>query len=126
MDGQITEFARRWAAAELAGDVGALEELLTEDFRAVGPRGFVLDKEGWLRRYREDLLLHDLFEWRQIEVRRYGSTAIVIGVQSQQSTYNGTDADGHFRMTQFLTRVDGRGWRLAGAHLSPISELSAV
>ncbi|MEV6110518.1 nuclear transport factor 2 family protein [Streptomyces sp. NPDC051940] len=127
MDAQLAEFAARWAAAELAGDVQALETLLTEDFRAVGPRGYVHDKDAWLRRYREDLLLHDWFDWAEVEVREYGSTAIAIGRQSQQSTYNGLDMDGEFRMTQFLTRCEGEcGWRLAGVHLSPIAEVPAA
>lgn len=44
-------FGPRWADAERRGDVEALDALLTDDFSAVGPYGFVLDKKRWLDRY---------------------------------------------------------------------------
>ena len=44
--------APRWVDAELAADVDTLDALVTDDFRLVGPFGFVLDKQQWLDRYR--------------------------------------------------------------------------
>ena len=41
-----------------------------------------------------------------------------MGVQGQQSVFEGRDADGDFRITQTIVEVDGR-WRLAAVHLSP-------
>lgn len=121
MDEDIREFGQRWAAAERHGDAAALDGLLTEDFHGVGPRGFVIDREKWLERYTDAYLIHDSFDWRHVQVRRYGDAAVANGVQSQQSTYDGRDADGHFRVTQLLVHDGGR-WRLACIHLSPIAE----
>ena len=42
---------QQWAAAEAAGDAGALADLVTDDFRLVGPVGFVLDRQQYLGRY---------------------------------------------------------------------------
>jgi hypothetical protein len=86
----------------------------------VGPRGFVLDRDKWLERYRSDILIHDSFTWQEVEVRRYGSTAVAIGIQGQQSICNGMDADGLFRATQILRRRGG-DWTLVSIHLSPIT-----
>jgi hypothetical protein len=36
------EFLIEWAAAEQPGDTGTLETLLTDDFTAAGPLGFIL------------------------------------------------------------------------------------
>lgn len=114
----LGRFGRAWAEAERRGDVEALDALLTEDFSAVGPRGFVLDKKQWLDRYASGALVHDLFTWDEVTVRRYGTAAVAVGVQGQQSTYDGRDADGHFRVTQTIVSVDG-AWKLAAVHLSP-------
>ncbi|SEN96925.1 nuclear transport factor 2 family protein [Actinacidiphila rubida] len=115
---ELAEFPQHWADTECRGDVEELRRLLTDDFTAVGPRGFVLDKERWLDRYASGALVHDAFAWTEVAVRRYGGAAVAVGVQRQQSTYDGRDADGHFRITQTLVEEDGR-WKLAAVHLSP-------
>lgn len=115
---ELTDFARRWAEAERRGDVAALDALLTDDFTAVGPRGFVLDKKQWLDRYASGVLVHDAFTWDEVTTRQYGRAAVAVGVQGQQSTFDGRDADGYFRMTQMIVEVDG-AWQLAAVHLSP-------
>ena len=65
----LYELMDRWVSAERGNDATALEPLLTDDFGAVGPAGFRLDRDGWLSRYRSGDLFNDAFEWRR---RRYG------------------------------------------------------
>jgi hypothetical protein len=115
---ELAEFGRCWAEAERRGDVTALDALLTDDFTAVGPRGFVLDKTKWLDRYASGGLVHDSFTWDEVTIRQYGRSAVAVGVQGQQSVFDGRDADGDFRVTQTIVEVDGR-WRLAAVHLTP-------
>ncbi|HEY5832499.1 nuclear transport factor 2 family protein [Streptomyces sp.] len=115
---RLTAFARGWAEAERRGDVAALDALLTDDFTAVGPRGFVLDKKQWLDRYASGALIHDAFTWDEVTTRQYGRAAVAVGVQAQQSIYDGRDADGSFRVTQMIVEEDG-AWKLAAVHLSP-------
>ncbi|MFD9871897.1 nuclear transport factor 2 family protein [Streptomyces niveus] len=133
MDRELAEFGRRWAKAELHGDIDMLDRLLADDFRGVGPRGFILDKARWLERYASGDLIHDSFDWKEVEVRRHGDAAVAIGVQCQQSIVDGRDADGRFRATQFLAKGGdgaedgsgsgaGDGWRLVGIHLSAMAE----
>ncbi|WP_335978714.1 nuclear transport factor 2 family protein [Streptomyces sp. CA2R106] len=116
--GELADFGRRWAEAERRGDVAALDALLTDDFTAVGPQGFVLGKAQWLDRYASGALVHDDFTWTEVTLRQYGSCAVAVGVQRQQSVFDGRDADAGFRITQTLVEVDGR-WQLAAVHLSP-------
>ena len=121
----ILELGRRWAEAEQGGDVAALATLLAGDFVAVGPRGFVLNREQWLDRYRAGNLRNDTFSWHDVSVRIYGETAVAVGVQAQQSEYQGHDASGRFRLTQVTVRQGDR-WLIAGLHLSgPIPDTPA-
>ena len=111
--GGLADFGRRWAEAERLGDVAALDALLTDDFTAVGPRGFVLGKAQWLDRYASGALVHDDFTWDDVTLRQYGRTAVAVGVQGQQSVFDGRDADARFRITQTIVEVDGR-WYCGG------------
>ena len=120
---QILDLGRRWADAELQSDADALDALLADDFVAVGPRGFVLNRQQWLDRYRSGDLQHDAFSWQDVAVRDYGAAAVAVGIQAQQTSYQGHDASGRFRLTLVAIRQAGR-WLIAGLHLSgPIPDV---
>lgn len=120
---QLLDLGQRWAAAERQSDAAALGELVRDDFIAVGPLGFVLDKQQWLGARRSGALKNTTFEWEVSSVRVFGDTAVVVGIQTQESTYQGQDASGRFRVTQMAVRSDTDGrWKLAGMHLSPIAQ----
>jgi ketosteroid isomerase-like protein len=119
-DEQIRNLDRRWADAEVRGDVAALEALTTEDFTLVGPRGFVLNKHQWLDRYRTGALVTRSLSWEDVEVRDYGDAAVAVGCHTQQAAYDGHPADGAFRSTHIAVVSEGQ-WLLAGVQLSPIS-----
>ncbi len=109
-----------WSAAERAGDDDAITNLLVDNFRLVGPLGFILTKEQMSERYRTGDLKHSSFLVKDPAVRAYGESAIIIAEQDQQTTYRGLDASGRFRITLVAVR-DGERWRFAGMQLSPIA-----
>lgn len=118
--GEIRELGHRWAAAEQQADIETLSTLLDPDFMAVGPVGFVIDKEQYLAGRRSGDLKQEAFAWEDITVRVFGDSAVAIGSQVQTATHQGRDASGRFRATQVLVRQGGR-WLIAGLHLSPIT-----
>jgi ketosteroid isomerase-like protein len=124
LDAEIGDLGARWAAAELAGDVDALQPLLTDDFVGIGPHGYLLTKQQWLDRSTSGDFANQQFSRDDIAVRSYGQAAIAVGVQSQQAAYKGRPSNGRFRLTQVLIRQDG-GWRIAGLHLSRLADQPA-
>lgn len=120
MEPTITEevlgLVRRWAAAELAGDVTAYGTLLADDFRGIGPVGFVLDKTQWAQRHLGDLH-NEEFEILEPHVRHYRDTALVEAVQRQKTHASGHDASGSFRVLLVLVR-EGQAWAIANIQLS--------
>jgi hypothetical protein len=105
--------------AELAGDVGTLDAVATDDFMLVGPVGFILDKQQWLERYRGGGLRTTALAFEDAVTRVHGDTAIRIGRHVQEAEFQGRPVNGEFRATHIAVR-DGDRWRLAGVHLSPI------
>lgn len=115
----VLDLVQRWAAAELAGDVGAYDNLLTADFAGVGPVGFVLTGQQWAGRHRGDLN-NEEFEVLDPHVRLYGDpadTAVVEAVQRQTTTAMGRDTSGSFRLCLIAIRT-GQTWRIAHIQLS--------
>jgi uncharacterized protein (TIGR02246 family) len=119
-DHDILDMVRQWADAERRMDPDSLDGLLAADFVAVGPRGFVLTRDQWLERYRTGALQNAAFELQDAQVRDYGTAAVMVGTQAQQTSYRGQDSSGRFRATLVAVRSDDR-WLLAGVHLSPVA-----
>ena len=63
---------------------------------------------------------HQSFDWSDVRVRGYGEIAVAIGTQTQQSTFQGKDASGQFRVTQ-IARRRGDDWRFVGMHLCRVT-----
>jgi|SRR5205823_2038666 len=116
---EIHEMGQRWAEAEVHGDIAALDALATDDFRLVGPAGFILDKQQWLDRYRSGAFVTHSLRWEDVDVRVHGATAIAIGRYTQEAEFHGNPANGEFRVTQVAVRDTGH-WRLAGIHIGPL------
>jgi hypothetical protein len=117
---ELHELERRFAEAEISSDVVMLDDRATDDFRLVGPAGYVLDKQQWLERYRQRQLVTHSLRFTDSITRVYASTAVTIGRHGQRAEYRGHAANGEFRATQIAAH-DGNRWRLAGLHLSPIA-----
>lgn len=125
MSAGIAEVVSRWAAAEAAGDDAVTAELVTGDFLAVGPVGFLLDGGAWRRRHADGLRTESL-TLDVGSVREHGDVALVVGVQEQRASYREHRADGRFRVTLILRR-EGGAWRVGGLHLSgPLPEAGPV
>ncbi|HEY3501894.1 MAG TPA: nuclear transport factor 2 family protein [Actinocatenispora sp.] len=106
---EITEIGRRWVAAEVAGDIDALDAISTDDFSLVGPLGFILDKKQWLDRYRTGQLVLTDLTWDELAIRDYGTAAVAIGRYDQRASFQGNNTDATLRGTQILVATARSG-----------------
>jgi ketosteroid isomerase-like protein len=115
---EILDLVRRWAAAEQNNDPGLLDDVLADDFHGVGPAGFVLDRPQWLARFGNGLQ-NRAFAVEDAQVRDYGAAAVVVGVLAQETSFQGADNSGRFRVTVVAVRPADR-WLLANVHIGPL------
>ncbi len=116
----VLDLVGRWAAAEQANDAEALDSLLAGDFVGVGPLGFVLGREQWLARFGNGLE-NRAFAVEDAQVRDYGAAAVVVGVLAQETSFQGGDNSGRFRLTLVAVRPTDR-WLLANAHIGMLQQ----
>ena len=119
--GEVSTLLDRFAEAQRLSDLDALSGVLTDDFKLVGPLGFVVRKHQWLDQFRSGALEIESLEWEDVDVRTYADAgfAIAIGKLTQAATYAENRSDGHFRVT-LIAIGHGVTWQLAGAHYSPV------
>jgi ketosteroid isomerase-like protein len=119
---EIKDLLARFAQAQRLSDIDDLSELLTDDFKLVGPLGFVVPKQDWLEQFRTGMLQIQSLEWDEIDIRThaYAYFAIAIGRLTQAATYARKPADGQFRVTA-IAIGHGTSWHLAGTHYSPLA-----
>jgi uncharacterized protein (TIGR02246 family) len=111
----VLDLVQRWAAAEQKNDATALDGLLAPDFAGVGPLGFVLTRQQWLARFANGLENRS-FAVEDPQVRGFGDAAIAIGVLAQETSWQGNDNSGRFRITLVAVRA-GQEWLLAHVHI---------
>jgi ketosteroid isomerase-like protein len=116
----IDSFLAEWVAAEQNGDVGVLENLLTSDFTAVGPLGFILPKAAWLARHRQGDLSYESFELADVQARVLGEVAVITSRNNSRGSYQGHPLPEAVRATLVLVSDSGT-WRLTAIHMSFIA-----
>src|SRR5262245_25990878 len=114
---QILDVGQHGPDTERRMDAAALEPIRDDDFVAGGLRCFVLSRQQWVGGYGAGDLKNNRFEWQDVSVREYGDAAIAVGIQAQQTAWQGQDASGRFRVTQVYVRKADR-WFIANIHIS--------
>jgi ketosteroid isomerase-like protein len=120
----VLELVQRWAAAEQQNDADLLDRLLAEDFVGVGPLGFVLNRDQWLARFRNGLVNRRVVV-EEPQVHDHGTAAVVVGVEAQETQWQGRDNSGRFRLTLTAVRASA-GWRIASLHIGPLQVATAA
>jgi hypothetical protein len=103
--------------AELRADTGRLAVLLADDFRSIGERGYVLDKQQWIARHGDFRFLS--VDTTETEVRRYDRTALIRSVQHARAVWQGTPVELAVRVCHVWIR-QADGWKLAGVQFSTL------
>ena len=122
-DEDVLDLVRGWAAAEQDNDSARLDRLLAPDFVGVGAAGFVLNRQQWLARF-DNGLRNRAFTVEQPQVHRYGpATAVVVGIDAQQTSFSGNDVSGRFRLTLTAVRPDA-DWLVGAVHIGALQAAS--
>jgi ketosteroid isomerase-like protein len=105
-------------AAQLAGDVIALDRLLDDRLVAIGPDGARHTKDQDLAAYRSgSSVITDLVE-DDVEVLVAGSTGVTFFTGTLAGTFGGHPMSARMRYTRTWVHDDDAGWRILAAHIA--------
>jgi ketosteroid isomerase-like protein len=120
MDANIRQQQNEFHAALLRGDASVLESMLAGDCRIIGPKGFYIDRDEWIRTHKDSEYEQMRLDSREVELRQYGDTVIRWEVQDSSCVFKGETIDGLFRVTQVWIRGADE-WRLASLQYTSMS-----
>ena len=114
---------RQLQAAQLAGDVDALERLLDDRLVAIGPDGSRFTKDDDLAAHRSGASVVSELVEESLEVLVAGTTGVTFVVVRVSGTFEGRPMAARLRYTRTWA-LDGQlGWRIVAAHIAVVEPL---
>lgn len=113
----LIRLAHDWDEAMVQNDADAIGRYMADDWTIIGADGRMSDKATFLGLVRSGILSHDAMESEDVQVRLFGTTAIVMARGVSGGTYQGRP----FRELEQSTNVfvrQGVEWKCVLTHLS--------
>jgi ketosteroid isomerase-like protein len=117
---ELLSIQKQWADARVKPDIAYLEHLYAKEFRVQDIRGDVNSREDDIAMFREHRITPQFVRDEDMNVRVYGETAVVTGIENVGGTYGSGPRKGQFaqfsiRFSNVFVRRDGR-WQLVLHH----------
>ena len=120
-DPEIIDLEARIRAAQLRGDVPALDALLADNLLFTGPDGTVGTKAQDLAAHESGAVRFRKHVPMELRVRRIGPAVAVTALAAQLSVeVAGTLVSGEYRYTRVWAREASRDWQVVGGHVSAV------
>ncbi len=107
-----------WNDAHVKADADALDQLWANDLVVTVSSMPVMSKAEALAMVRSNRMPFSKYETSELNVRRFGNSAVVTGQLRRERSMNGKTITDNWRFTKTYVRVGGR-WRVVAWHASP-------
>ncbi len=114
---ELREVERRLQAAQLAGDVVALDRLLDDRLVFTGPDGELFSKQDDLQAQGTRQVITKVSE-EELNLLVDGRTGITWFLGTLEGVFDGTPFSARLRYTRTWIHDDNYGWRIVAAHTS--------
>lgn len=116
--GAITALEDAWRQARIDGNVAFLEHFYATEFRVQTMDGKVVTRADDIGLFARREVRPETIRHGPLDIRVYGDTAVVTGVDDMHGTYRGNSGSVRLRFTDVLVRRDGR-WQLVVQQATP-------
>ena len=109
---QVEALEEQWRQAQLAGDVAAMDKLLSDDYIGITMTGQVNTKTQQLDRMRMHKIALTKLDLGERQVKLVGSIAIVTSRAEVEGTNEGAPVKGTYRYTRVYQRLPSGAWKI--------------
>ena len=107
-----------WNDAHVKADADVLDQLWANDLVVTVASMPVMSKAQALAMVRSNRMPFSKYETSELNVRKFGSSAVVTGLLLRERSMNGKTITDNWRFTKTYVIVEGR-WRVVAWHASP-------
>jgi ketosteroid isomerase-like protein len=115
----IKQLMQEWADALVKGDQAAIDRITSADWMLTDPQGMLISKTQSDAHRKSGTVKFESFKLDELKVRVYGDTAVVHGLATRKSSYQGKDTSGQYRSTDVFIKSNGR-WQAIAAHVTRV------
>ncbi|MFC5924364.1 nuclear transport factor 2 family protein [Micromonospora vulcania] len=119
-EAELLDAERTLQAAQRAGDVAALDQLLVDQLIAIGPDGGKHTKRDDLAAHRDRTSVIDELVEEELDLLVVGSTGVTFFLGRVTGVFDGAAFSARLRYTRTWVHDDPHGWRILAAHISPV------
>ncbi len=121
---QIRKIEQDWVNAMVKRDGAFLKKLEADDYTLTGPDGKVLTKEEDIKNTTEGDTIFDDIKIENLEVRFYGDTAVVNGMNMIKAHSKSGDMEedlsGPYSWTDVFVKQNGQ-WKVVATHITALA-----
>jgi ketosteroid isomerase-like protein len=122
-DPEIVACEARLRAAQMAADVAALDQLISEDLLFAGPDGTLGTKAQDLEAHGSGVVRFRRHQPDELRVRMVGANVAVTSLRTKLAVeVAGTLHQGTYRYTRVWAREGGMPWRVVGGQVSRLPD----
>jgi ketosteroid isomerase-like protein len=115
----IVALEHEWQKAALAGDLPAMDKLLSDDYLGITANGEVLTKTQQLDRMRDRRLMLTKLDISDTRIKLVGNIAIVTCLAQVEGTSEDETLHGAYRYTRVYQRLSGNVWKVTNFEITP-------
>ena len=104
----ILDLEKERNQAVIRGDAAALERMTSDDYTFITLRGELRTKAEIVAGFKTGSFHYESRQISDLNVRVYGTSAVVTGRSIQKGSENGKDYSGDYRFTRVYVKQDGR------------------
>jgi len=119
---QVEALEEQWRTAQLAGDVDAMDKMLSDDYIGISMTGQVTTKVQQLDRARNHKFMITRLDLGEMQVKMVGAIAIVTSRAQVEGTSDGAPVKGTFRYTRVYQRLPSGVWKITSFEATRVPE----
>ena len=117
MEEELLKLEKEFARAIVKNDAEAIGQFIADDWVIIDADGGRIDKSRFLGAVKSGVLIHEMMESDDVEVRIYGDTVVVSGLTRTKGKFMGRDFSTQERATDVFVMQNGR-WQCVFSQLT--------
>lgn len=117
----LIQMEQEWNRALMAKDIKTVDRIMADDWTGIDFRGVTMTKAESIEELKSGESGNESVELGDMTVKVFGNTAVVVGSDTEKSTYHGQDSSGRYAWMDVFVKRAGR-WQAVASQSTKIAK----